>query len=676
MYSRNRKKRTFFSPGTVERAKKRREESTDNKEEDREDNLNINQEETEDKQVESEKMGKEKLSGSGGIGAAATTTTTAANPLNKSTDKTTPLPTPTTSSTPTDGEKDKPKTPNDNKNKKFKSMRKDGEKDKRERGSDDEDHRALKRKSKKVIKQEDDDKGSDYEEGYGSSGWGSEMEEGNESGNDSGDESPSNEYHLARDHFNPFEKDSTSGDEQDGEGDEAEAAKRASDPNNPDNTAMAIDTNTDSLAKTSSDSSESNTNTTALNSTNATKDKSTNGLQPDKFKKRDGPNLPKTNLTKAKAPNKPPTPTSLSTIPSPESLTPEYFKSVLDAMKSDMARLNYRLEETTNSYNTRLREYEDKYVPRAVYTVLQDEVAYLKQQLQTQSISHVDTQSGSGYEKLKHDMVFVRSSLEETNAEVRQWRMAMDVDLTDKEDRLTQLSLRLDDIERNQQALIIRYPQLMQPAAATPAGTTPAHSPTPTERLSSSSSGTSNWPSGTSDKPPTPSNTSKSSTINSMQKEREKHSQGPHSQRIMLPPDIPSKYPPAAPSSPQQSPATPSTPSSSLLSSFDSGNPPFIAEPGWQPPIYGRQFSSGSSSNYYPSSGGYNKPTTPSGKGHHMPPHSSTHERGHYPHERHSNTHGSHGAPHHDSRDRMQYERMERERMQHDRLPDKSSRPW
>lgn len=75
----------------------------------------------------------------------------------------------------------------------------------------------------------------------------------------------------------------------------------------------------------------------------------------------------------------------------------------------------------------------------------------------------------------------------QVSTDVRQWRMAMDVDLTDKEDRLTQLSLRLDDIERNQQALIIRYPQLMQPAApaSSTSSSTPAHSPTPPERLSS-----------------------------------------------------------------------------------------------------------------------------------------------------------------------------------------------
>ena len=44
---------------------------------------------------------------------------------------------------------------------------------------------------------------------------------------------------------------------------------------------------------------------------------------------------------------------------------------------------------------------------------MEDEVAYLKQQLQSHSSTQVDTHAANGSEKIKHDVVFLRTSLDE-----------------------------------------------------------------------------------------------------------------------------------------------------------------------------------------------------------------------------------------------------------------------
>jgi len=91
-----------------------------------------------------------------------------------------------------------------------------------------------------------------------------------------------------------------------------------------------------------------------------------------------------------------------------------------------------------------------------------EEIKEWKSQMEEQALHKPTSQPiASGWEKALEELEFVKDEISEVHMEVREWRVAMDVDLADKEERIAATATRLDEVERNQQALLIRHPQLM-----------------------------------------------------------------------------------------------------------------------------------------------------------------------------------------------------------------------
>lgn len=54
-----------------------------------------------------------------------------------------------------------------------------------------------------------------------------------------------------------------------------------------------------------------------------------------------------------------------------------------------------------------------RYVPRAVYNVMEDEVKFLKQQLQSHSSVQLEHHVATGWEKVKQEVSFLRNVIDE-----------------------------------------------------------------------------------------------------------------------------------------------------------------------------------------------------------------------------------------------------------------------